>query len=115
MYVPYMQSFFISDSNLQRRLYFLKAAVLVFAMMLRIRHALTTMSITNASLVSKLNIYKIESTSLLILLGVNRDLITATAVIAGLGSFMFGFLTNLPVALAYVLIFLFSIRIANVE
>jgi xanthine/uracil/vitamin C permease (AzgA family) len=40
--------------------------------------------------------------SLLIQLGVNRDLITATAVIAGLGSFMFGFLTNLPVALAYV-------------
>jgi AGZA family xanthine/uracil permease-like MFS transporter len=31
---------------------------------------------------------------------VNRDLITATAAIAGIGSFMFGFLTNLPVALA---------------
>jgi AGZA family xanthine/uracil permease-like MFS transporter len=35
---------------------------------------------------------------------VNRDLITATAAIAGLGSFMFGFLTNLPVALALVLV-----------
>ncbi|KAJ9604296.1 hypothetical protein H2200_011130 [Cladophialophora chaetospira] len=33
-------------------------------------------------------------------LGVQRDLITATATISGLASFMFGFLTNLPVALA---------------
>ena len=33
-------------------------------------------------------------------LGVQRDLITATAAIAGLASFAFGFLTNLPVALA---------------
>jgi AGZA family xanthine/uracil permease-like MFS transporter len=32
--------------------------------------------------------------------GINRDLITATAAIAGIGSFAFGFLTNLPVALA---------------
>jgi adenine/guanine/hypoxanthine permease len=31
---------------------------------------------------------------------IKRDLITATAVIAGLSSFMFGFFTNLPVALA---------------
>ncbi|KAH6699740.1 xanthine/uracil permease family protein-like protein [Leptodontidium sp. MPI-SDFR-AT-0119] len=34
------------------------------------------------------------------LLGLNRDLITATAVISGIGSIAFGFLTNLPVALA---------------
>ena len=34
------------------------------------------------------------------LLETKRDLITATAAIAGLSSFMFGFLTNLPVALA---------------
>jgi AGZA family xanthine/uracil permease-like MFS transporter len=33
-------------------------------------------------------------------LGVKRDLITATAALAGLSSFLFGFLTNLPVALA---------------
>lgn len=33
---------------------------------------------------------------------VRRDLITGTAAIAGVASFMFGFLTNLPVALAYV-------------
>src|SRR2546421_20680 len=39
----------------------------------------------------------------LTILGVQRDLITATAAISGLASFMFGFLTNLPVALAYVL------------
>jgi AGZA family xanthine/uracil permease-like MFS transporter len=32
--------------------------------------------------------------------GINRDIITATAVISGIGSFAFGFLTNLPVALA---------------
>jgi AGZA family xanthine/uracil permease-like MFS transporter len=32
--------------------------------------------------------------------GIQRDLITATAAISGLASFMFGFLTNLPVALA---------------
>jgi AGZA family xanthine/uracil permease-like MFS transporter len=32
--------------------------------------------------------------------GLKRDLITATAAIAGIGSFAFGFLTNLPVALA---------------
>lgn len=38
--------------------------------------------------------------SLLILLDINRDIITATAVIAGIGSFAFGFFTNLPVALA---------------
>ncbi|KAI9675042.1 MAG: hypothetical protein M1817_001448 [Caeruleum heppii] len=31
---------------------------------------------------------------------IQRDLVTATATIAGLSSFMFGFLTNLPVALA---------------
>jgi len=37
----------------------------------------------------------------LIFAGINRDLITATAAIAGIGSLMFGFLTNLPVALAY--------------
>lgn len=29
-----------------------------------------------------------------------RDFITATAAIAGIGSFAFGFFTNLPVALA---------------
>ncbi|KAI9673551.1 MAG: hypothetical protein M1829_004058 [Trizodia sp. TS-e1964] len=34
------------------------------------------------------------------LLGVNRDLITATATIAGLSTIMFGLFTNLPVALA---------------
>ncbi|PMD20468.1 xanthine/uracil permease family protein-like protein [Hyaloscypha hepaticicola] len=34
------------------------------------------------------------------LIGINRDIITATAVIAGIGSFAFGFFTNLPVALA---------------
>ncbi|KAI9803397.1 MAG: hypothetical protein M1833_000916 [Piccolia ochrophora] len=34
------------------------------------------------------------------LLGVRRDLITATATIAGLSSILFGFLTNLPCALA---------------
>jgi AGZA family xanthine/uracil permease-like MFS transporter len=34
------------------------------------------------------------------MVGINRDLITATAAIAGIGSFAFGFLTNLPVALA---------------
>jgi len=39
----------------------------------------------------------------LTILGIQRDLITATATISGLASFMFGFLTNLPVALAYVL------------
>jgi adenine/guanine/hypoxanthine permease len=33
-------------------------------------------------------------------LDVKRDLITATAAVAGIGSIMFGFLTNLPVALA---------------
>jgi AGZA family xanthine/uracil permease-like MFS transporter len=31
---------------------------------------------------------------------IKRDLITATAAISGLSSFVFGFLTNLPVALA---------------
>ena len=36
----------------------------------------------------------------LMLPGINRDLITATAAIAGVGSFVFGLLTNLPVALA---------------
>lgn len=34
------------------------------------------------------------------ILGIQRDLITATAAISALGSFLFGFLTNLPVALA---------------
>ncbi|KAE9379611.1 xanthine/uracil permease family protein-like protein [Stipitochalara longipes BDJ] len=34
------------------------------------------------------------------LIDINRDMITATAVIAGIGSFAFGFFTNLPVALA---------------
>ncbi|KAG4421523.1 hypothetical protein IFR04_005362 [Cadophora malorum] len=34
------------------------------------------------------------------LIGIKRDLTTATAVIAGIGSVAFGFLTNLPVALA---------------
>jgi len=33
-------------------------------------------------------------------LGVQRDLITATAAIAALSSFMFGFFTNLPISLA---------------
>lgn len=37
---------------------------------------------------------------MLIFPGVKRDFITATAAIAGLGSLIFGFLTNLPVALA---------------
>jgi AGZA family xanthine/uracil permease-like MFS transporter len=32
--------------------------------------------------------------------GINRDIITATAVIAGISSLAFGFFTNLPVALA---------------
>ncbi|KAF2419998.1 hypothetical protein EJ08DRAFT_598659 [Tothia fuscella] len=36
----------------------------------------------------------------LIKLGLKRDLITATAATAGLASFLFGFMTNLPVALA---------------
>lgn len=35
-------------------------------------------------------------------LGVKQDLTTATAVIAGVGSIAFGFLINLPVAIAYV-------------
>lgn len=39
---------------------------------------------------------------LLTFAGIKRDLTTATAVIAGIGSVAFGFLTNLPVALAYV-------------
>jgi len=30
---------------------------------------------------------------------VNRDMVTATAVVAGLGSMAFGFFTNLPVAI----------------
>lgn len=34
--------------------------------------------------------------------GLKRDLITATAALAGLSSIVFGFLTNLPVALGYV-------------
>jgi adenine/guanine/hypoxanthine permease len=38
--------------------------------------------------------------AVLMISGVKRDFITATAAIAGLGSIMFGFLTNLPVALA---------------
>jgi xanthine/uracil/vitamin C permease (AzgA family) len=36
---------------------------------------------------------------------VRRDLITATAAVAGFSSFVFGLLTNLPVALAYVFSF----------
>jgi len=32
-------------------------------------------------------------------IGINRDMITATAVVGGLGSIAFGFLTNLPVAI----------------
>jgi len=32
--------------------------------------------------------------------GIKRDLITATAAIAGLSSILFGFLTNMPVAFA---------------
>ena len=36
------------------------------------------------------------------ILEVKRDLVTATAAIAGFSTFVFGFLTNLPVALAYV-------------
>lgn len=32
--------------------------------------------------------------------GIQRDLVTATAAIAALSSFAFGFLTNMPVALA---------------
>jgi AGZA family xanthine/uracil permease-like MFS transporter len=40
---------------------------------------------------------------MLISKGIQRDLITATAAIAGIGSIAFGFLTNLPVALAQVL------------
>jgi AGZA family xanthine/uracil permease-like MFS transporter len=31
---------------------------------------------------------------------IKRDLITATAAISGLSSFLFGFMTNMPVALA---------------
>jgi AGZA family xanthine/uracil permease-like MFS transporter len=31
---------------------------------------------------------------------IRRDIVTATAAVSGLASFMFGFLTNLPVALA---------------
>lgn len=38
----------------------------------------------------------------MVLLGVRRDLVTATAAVAGFSSFAFGFLTNLPVALAQV-------------
>jgi len=34
--------------------------------------------------------------------GINRDMITATAVVGGLGSIAFGFLTNLPVAIGFV-------------
>jgi AGZA family xanthine/uracil permease-like MFS transporter len=33
-------------------------------------------------------------------LDINRDMITATAAVAGIGSLAFGFFTNLPVALA---------------
>ncbi len=35
-----------------------------------------------------------------VVLEIQRDQITATAAISGLGSILFGFLTNLPVALA---------------
>lgn len=68
--------------------------------MLRIRHALAARSIIDVSWVSRVLVGMTELGSSLTPLGVNRDLITATAVIAGLGSFMFGVLTNLPVALA---------------
>jgi AGZA family xanthine/uracil permease-like MFS transporter len=42
----------------------------------------------------------IEREVLICSLDVNRDLITATAAIAGLSSMLFGLITNLPVALA---------------
>lgn len=38
----------------------------------------------------------------MVLPGVRRDLVTATAAVAGFSSFAFGILTNLPVALAQV-------------
>lgn len=41
-----------------------------------------------------------KSIQSLISLAISRDLITATAAIAGISSISFGFLTNLPVALA---------------
>lgn len=44
----------------------------------------------------------IKRFSLTITPEVRRDLITATAAVAGFSSFAFGFLTNLPVALAQV-------------
>jgi AGZA family xanthine/uracil permease-like MFS transporter len=43
---------------------------------------------------------KQRSIIVFISIGIGRDLITATAVIAGISSFAFGFFTNLPVALA---------------
>jgi hypothetical protein len=92
---------YLPDSNYQRPLFFLKAVVPVSALILRIQHAPQMTIIINVYSVSPLSVRMTKLVSLLIQLGVNRDLITATAVIAGLGSFMFGFLTNLPVALAY--------------
>ncbi|KAF7930133.1 uncharacterized protein EAE98_001600 [Botrytis deweyae] len=41
-----------------------------------------------------------DSTYAACVLDINRDLITATAAVAGIGSLAFGFFTNLPVALA---------------
>ncbi|KAF7881057.1 uncharacterized protein EAF02_006948 [Botrytis sinoallii] len=43
-----------------------------------------------------------DSTYAACVLDINRDLITATAAVAGIGSLAFGFFTNLPVALARV-------------
>lgn len=103
----------VAESNIFRPLFFPRAAGLVSVMMLRILHALKAKSIVNVSSVSRFNVRMAECISPLIQLGVNRDLITATAVIAGLGSIMFGFLTNLPVALAYVLGNYNLLRIAN--
>ena len=57
-------------------------------LMLNMRHASLVKALLNGAEQSLINTE------------VNRDLITATAAIAGFGSFMFGFLTNLPVALA---------------
>jgi AGZA family xanthine/uracil permease-like MFS transporter len=45
---------------------------------------------------------ELDRKTLTLVVDVRRDLITATAAVAGFSSFIFGFLTNLPVALAYV-------------